>query len=121
MIINLQKFHSAMYITHVHPLYNSFNTKIRVLQHKNVSNTNCDDFHTLSNRALSHMSKLFTANKLALNLDTKKKNITKFIMTNSPHYPINIEYNDKYRQLPVNIQFLTIIVFLDIIHRPVFI
>jgi hypothetical protein len=34
-----------------------------------ISSKNIDDFCLLSNRALSHMSTWFTANKMALNLD----------------------------------------------------
>jgi hypothetical protein len=47
-----------------------------------VSSKNFDDFCIMPNIVLSHMSKWFTANKLALNLD--KTNIIKFITNNSP-------------------------------------
>jgi hypothetical protein len=42
-----------------------------------ISNNKYNNFSVLSNRALSHMNKLFTANKLSLNLD--EQNIIKFI------------------------------------------
>jgi hypothetical protein len=41
-----------------------------------ISSKNFDDFSTMSNILLSHMSKWFTSNKLVLNLD--KSNILKF-------------------------------------------
>jgi hypothetical protein len=46
------------------------------------------------------MSKWFTANKLALNLD--KTNIIKFITNNSPKYALSTGYNGKYIQESVN-------------------
>jgi hypothetical protein len=58
-----------------------------------ISSKHFDDLCILSNKAFSHMSKWFAANKLALNVD--KTNITKFITNNSPKYPLNIGY-DKY-------------------------
>ena len=45
-------------------------------------------FSSLSDIVPSHM----TDNKLPLNLD--KMNIIKFIMNNSPQYPLNIGYNE---------------------------
>jgi hypothetical protein len=57
-----------------------------------ISNKNFDDFCTISNIVLSHISKWFTANRLALNLD--KTNIT-FITNNSPQYALSIGYNGK--------------------------
>jgi hypothetical protein len=48
-----------------------------------ISNRNFEDFSTVSNLVLSHMTEWFTANKLVLNLD--KTNIMKFIMNNSLH------------------------------------
>jgi hypothetical protein len=52
----------------------------------------------------SQMSKWFTAKKISLNLD--KTNVIIFITMNSPHYPLNIGYNDKYIEEAVNIKFL---------------
>jgi hypothetical protein len=51
------------------------------------------DFYLVSNIPLSYMSKWFTANKLALNLD--KIYIIQFIMNNSPQYALNIGSNKK--------------------------
>jgi hypothetical protein len=50
------------------------------------------------------MSKWFTANKLALNLD--KTNIIKFITNNSPQYPLSIGYNDTCIEESANTKFL---------------
>jgi hypothetical protein len=50
------------------------------------------------------MSKWFSTNKLSLNLD--KTNVIKFIMKNSPQYPVNIGYNDKYIEGAANTKFL---------------
>jgi hypothetical protein len=50
------------------------------------------------------MSKWFSANKVALNPD--KTNIIKFIPNNSPQYPLNIGFNDKYIEEAVNTKFL---------------
>jgi hypothetical protein len=49
-----------------------------IISSKNV------DFCAKSNKVLSHISKWFTADKLALNLD--KTNIIKFTTNNSPQY-----------------------------------
>jgi hypothetical protein len=46
-----------------------------------ISSKNFDDFSTVSDTVLSHMSKWFTSNKLVLSLD--KTNIIKFI---TPHH-----------------------------------
>jgi hypothetical protein len=70
----------------------------------NISSKNLDDFCILSNRVFSHMNKWFAAKKLALNLD--KTNIIKFITSNSPQYPLNIGFNDKYIEEAVNTKFL---------------
>jgi hypothetical protein len=58
----------------------------------------------LSNRVLSHISKWFAANKLALNLD--KINIIKFLTINVPQCPLSIEYNDKYIEESAQTKFL---------------
>jgi hypothetical protein len=47
-----------------------------------ISSKNFDDFSTMSNTVLYHMSKWFTSNKLVLNLD--KTNIIKCITNESP-------------------------------------
>jgi hypothetical protein len=69
-----------------------------------ISSKNFDDFCTKSNIVLSHMSKWFTANKLALNLD--KTNTIKFVTNNSPQYALSIGCNGKYIQESVNTKFL---------------
>jgi hypothetical protein len=52
---------------------------------------NLDDFCMLSN-------------KLSLNLE--KANVMNFITKNSPQYPLNVGYNDKYIEEGVNTEFL---------------
>jgi hypothetical protein len=69
-----------------------------------ISSKNLDDFCRLANRVVSHMSKWFAANKLALNLD--KINIIKFLTNNSPQCPLSIGYNDKYIEESVHTKFL---------------
>jgi hypothetical protein len=69
-----------------------------------IYNKNVDDFCATSNIIVSHTSKWFTDNKLALNLD--KTNIIKFITNNSPQYALSIGYNGKYIQESVNMKFL---------------
>jgi hypothetical protein len=48
----------------------------------------------LLNKALSQMSKWFSANKLSLNLD--KTSVIKFKTKNWWQFPLNVQYNDKY-------------------------
>ena len=48
-----------------------------------ISGQNVDDFSSVSNIVLSHMSKLLTANKLALNVD--EVNIVNSILSWSCH------------------------------------
>ena len=48
-----------------------------------ISGQNVDDFSSVSNIVLSHMSKLLTANKLALNVD--EMNIVNSILSWSCH------------------------------------
>jgi hypothetical protein len=50
------------------------------------------------------MSKWFTTNELALNLD--RTNVIQFITNNSPQYTLNIVYDDKLTEQFVNIKFL---------------
>jgi hypothetical protein len=50
------------------------------------------------------MSKWFTANKQALNLD--KTNVIKFITNNSPQLALSTGYNGKYIEDSVNTKFL---------------
>jgi hypothetical protein len=50
------------------------------------------------------MDECFSTNKLSLILD--KINVIKFITGDSPQYPLNIVYNDKYTEEAVNIKFL---------------
>jgi hypothetical protein len=47
-----------------------------------------------------------SANRLSLNLD--KTNVIKCITKNSPQYPLNIGYNDKYIEEGVNTKFLSL-------------
>lgn len=47
---------------------NNFSQKINALSEP-ISGRNVDDFSSVSNIILSHMSKWFTANKLTLNVD----------------------------------------------------
>jgi hypothetical protein len=63
-----------------------------------------DDFCTISNTVISHMSEWFTANKMALNLD--KTNITEFKTNNAPQYDLCIGYNEKYIKESENTKFL---------------
>jgi hypothetical protein len=58
----------------------------------------------MSNTVLYHISKLFTSNKLVLNLD--KTNIIKFTTNKSPQYDLNIGYNEKYMEEPINTKLL---------------
>jgi hypothetical protein len=53
-----------------------------------ISSKNLNDFCILLNRVVTHMSKWFAANKLALNLD--KTNIIKFTTINLPQCPLSI-------------------------------
>jgi hypothetical protein len=46
-----------------------------------ISNTNLDDFCTISNKFFSQIRKWFSANKLSLNLD--KTNVIKFTTKNT--------------------------------------
>jgi hypothetical protein len=61
-----------------------------------ISGNNFDDFSTILNTFLSHMSKWFTSNKLVLNLS--KTNIIKFITNKSPQYDLKIGYDEKYKE-----------------------
>jgi hypothetical protein len=63
-----------------------------------------DDFSAMSKTVLSHTSKLFTSNKLVLNLD--KTNIIKCITNKSPQYDLNIGYDEKYIEESINTNFL---------------
>jgi hypothetical protein len=69
-----------------------------------ISSKNFDDFFTMSNTVLSHMSKWFTFNKVVLNLDNT--NIIKFITNKSPQYDLNIAYNGNYIEESINTKFL---------------
>jgi hypothetical protein len=46
------------------------------------------------------MNEWFPGKKQLLNLN--KTNVIKFITKNSPQYPLNIEYNEKYIEEVVN-------------------
>jgi hypothetical protein len=59
-----------------------------------ISNKNFDYFCKLTNSVLSHVSKWFTANKLALSLDKTK--IIHFVTNNSPQCALSIGYNGKH-------------------------
>jgi hypothetical protein len=58
-----------------------------------ISSKNLDDLCRVSNKVISQMSKLFSANKLPLNLG--KITVIKFV-TKKSQYPLNIGCNDKY-------------------------
>jgi hypothetical protein len=100
---------ALLFIIYINDLPSTINTSLIPTIFTNdtsaiISSRNSDDFFILSNRALSHMSKWFAANKLALNLD--KTNIVKFITKNSPQYPLGIGYNDKCVEESINTKFL---------------
>jgi hypothetical protein len=69
-----------------------------------ISSKNFYVFCTMSRIILSHISKLFTANKLALSLD--KTNTMKFITNYSPQYTLKIGHIEKYIEASVNTKFL---------------
>jgi hypothetical protein len=69
-----------------------------------ISSKNFDNFSTISNTVLSRMSKWFTSNKLAVNLD--KTNIIKFITNKSSQYDLKIDYDEKYIEESINTKFL---------------
>jgi hypothetical protein len=77
---NIYKWHSLRINTLSEPIILAHDTSII------ISTKNCDDVRTMSNTILSHMNKLFTVNKMTLNLD--KTNIIKFIMINSSQYAL---------------------------------
>jgi hypothetical protein len=54
-----------------------------------ITNKKFDNFCTLANSVLSHMSKLFTVNKLALSLDKTK--LINFVTNNSPQCALSIQ------------------------------
>jgi hypothetical protein len=56
----------------------------------------------LSDRAPSHISKLFTANKLALNLSKKYNRI----YNNPSQHPFSIVYYERYIEVLVKTKFL---------------
>jgi len=58
-----------------------------------VSHTNDDDFMTVFNLAMLHVSKWFQATQLTLN--TEKTNNIRFTPTNFSHYPLNLVYADQ--------------------------
>jgi hypothetical protein len=73
----------VIYINDLPPTINTLTEPISFTDDTNViiSSKNVDDFSTMSNTVLSHMSKWFSSNKLVLNLG--KTNTIKFI-TNKP-------------------------------------
>jgi hypothetical protein len=68
-----------------------------------ISSKNSDDFSTMSNTVLSHMSQWFTSNKLVLNLD--RTNAIKFI-TNHHSMILKIGYDEKYVEESINTKYL---------------
>jgi hypothetical protein len=62
-----------------------------------------DDFHT-SKIVVCQMSKWFSADKLALQLD--KTNIIKFTTKNSSQHTLSIGFKEKYIEKTVNAKFL---------------
>jgi hypothetical protein len=80
---------SLLFVIYVHvndpsPTINTLSEPILFADDTSViiSSKNSDDFSTMSNTVLSHMSKWFTSNKLVLNLD--KTNVIIFITNESP-------------------------------------
>ena len=69
-----------------------------------ISSKNIEDFYSVANVVLSHMSKWFIANKLVLNLD--KTTVIKFLTNNLPQYPLNIGYNGKDIEETISTKFL---------------
>jgi hypothetical protein len=58
----------------------------------------------MSNTVLSHISKCFTTNKLALHLDIT--HVIKFVTNNSQQYELNISYDENHIQKCGNTKFL---------------
>jgi hypothetical protein len=68
-----------------------------------ISSKNFDDFSTMSNTVLPHMSKWFAPNKLVLNLD--KTDVIKFITHKSPQYDLKTGYDEKCIEASINTKF----------------
>jgi hypothetical protein len=82
-------------INHLPPTTNTLSEPILFTDDPSViiSSKNFDDFSTVSNTVLSHMSKWFTSNEFVLNLD--KTNIITFLTNKSPQYDLKIGYDEK--------------------------
>jgi hypothetical protein len=82
-----------IYINDLPPTINNLSKPIIFADDTSVliSTKNLDDFCTISNTVLSHISEWFTANKMALNLD--KTNIIQFKTNNTLQYELCIGYN----------------------------
>jgi hypothetical protein len=95
-----------IYINDLSPTINTLSEPILFTDDTSVivSGKNFDDFPTMSNTVLSHMSKWFTSNKLVLNLN--KAIIIKLITNQSPQYDLKIGYNEKYIEESINTKFL---------------
>jgi hypothetical protein len=79
-----------------------------------ISGKTLDDSCMLLNKAISQMSKWFSANNLSPNLD--KTNVIKCITKNSSQYPLNIEYSAKYIEDGVNTKLLVCMYICTIIY-----
>jgi hypothetical protein len=86
-----------IYINDLPPTVNNLSNHTIFADDKSViiSSKNVDDFCTISNTVLSHVTEWFTAIKLALNLE--KTNIIQFKTNNTPQYVLSIGYNEVVR------------------------
>jgi len=69
-----------------------------------IASRNFKNYFLVTNSVLSHMIKLFAANKLVLNLD--KTDIMQFITKDTTHSTLCIGYTEKYIEETVNTKFL---------------
>jgi hypothetical protein len=91
-----------IYVNDLPPTINTLSELILFTDDTSVttSSKNFEDFSTISQTVLFHMSKWFTSNKLVLNLS--KTNIIKFITNKSPQYDLKIGYDNKYIEESIN-------------------
>jgi hypothetical protein len=94
-----------IYINDLPPMINTlsepniFPGDMRVIIPSKIS----DNFCLMSNTVLSNVSKWYTANKLALNLD--KTNVIRFITNILPQYALNTGYDEKQYINSINTKF----------------
>jgi hypothetical protein len=89
---------SLLFITYINDLPSTVRTLSKSIIFTDdssviITNKNFDDFCTLTNTVLSHMSLRFTANELTLSLDKTK---IKFVTNSSPQCALSIGHNGKY-------------------------